>query len=73
MKKQNSRCRLCDDRDETINHIISDCGKLAQKEYETRHDWVRKVIQWELCRNFKFDHMNKWYMHNKESVQENSK
>ena len=30
-KTQNSKCRLCD-RDETINHIISKCSKLAQKE-----------------------------------------
>ena len=36
--QQNSRCRLCGDRDETINHIISECSKLAQKEYKTRHD-----------------------------------
>ena len=34
-----SECRLCGDRDETINHIISECSKLAQKEYKTRHDW----------------------------------
>ena len=27
---QNSKCRLCDDRDETINHI-SECKKLVQK------------------------------------------
>ena len=27
--QQNSRRRLCDDRDETINHIISECSKLA--------------------------------------------
>ena len=27
-------------RDETINHIISECSKLAQKEYKARHDWV---------------------------------
>ena len=38
--QQNSNCRLCGDRDETINHIISECSKLAQKEYKTRHDWV---------------------------------
>ena len=25
--QQNSRCRLCGDRDETINHIISECSK----------------------------------------------
>ena len=32
--QQNSKCTLCDDRDETINHIISECSKLAQKEYQ---------------------------------------
>ena len=41
--QQNSKCRLCGDRDETINHIISECSKLAQKEYKTRYDWVDKV------------------------------
>ena len=35
--QQNSKCRLCGDRDETINHIISECSKLAQREYKTRH------------------------------------
>ena len=62
--QQNSKCRLCDDRDDTINHIISECSKLAQKEYKTRHDWVGKVIHWEMRKKFKFDHSNKWYMHN---------
>ena len=27
--QQNSKCRLCSDREETINHIISECNKLA--------------------------------------------
>ena len=45
--QQNSKCRLCGDRDETINHIISEYSKLAQKEYKARHDWVGKVIHWE--------------------------
>ena len=70
--KQNSKCRLCGDRDETINHIISECSKLAQKEYKARHDWVGKVIHWEMCRKFKFDHTNKWYMHNPAPVLENN-
>ena len=29
--QQNSKCRLCGDRDETINQIISECSKLALK------------------------------------------
>ena len=61
---QNSKCRLCDDKGKTINHIINECGKLAHKEYKTRHDCVGKVINWEMCKKFKFDHTDKWYMHN---------
>ena len=36
--QQNSKCRLCGDREETINHVISECSKLVQKKYKTRHD-----------------------------------
>ena len=57
--QQNNKCRLCVDRDETINYIISECSKLVQKEYKTRHNWVGKVIHWEMCKKFKFDHRNK--------------
>ena len=38
--QQNSKCRLCGDRYRTINHVISKCSKLSQKEYKARHDWV---------------------------------
>ena len=69
--QQNSKCRLCSDRDETINHIISDCSKLGQ-ENKARHDWVGKVILWKMCRKFQFDHTNKWYMHNPAPVLENN-
>ena len=50
--QQNSKCRLCGDRDETINHIISECSKLAQREYTARHDWVSQVIHWKMCKKF---------------------
>ena len=69
--QHNCKCRLCGDRDETINHIISECSKLAQKECKVCHDWVRKMILWEMCKKFKFDHANKWYMHNPAHVLEN--
>ena len=68
--QQNSKCTLCSDRDETINHMISECNKLAQKEYKARYDWVGKLVHWEFCKKFKFDHANKWYTHNPESVLE---
>ena len=69
--QQNSKYRLCGDRDKTINYIISKCSKLVQKEYKTRYNWVSKVINWEMSKKFKFDHTNKWYMHNPASDLEN--
>ena len=68
--QQNSKCRLCSDRDETIYYIISEWSKLVQ-EYKARHDWVGKVIHWEICKKFKFYHANKWYMHHPAPVLEN--
>ena len=65
--QQNSRCMLFGDRNETINYIISECSKLQQKVYKTRHNWVGKVIHWEM----EFNHTNKWYMQNPESALEN--
>ena len=69
--QQNSKCILWGERDETINQIISECSKLAQNEYTTRHDWMGKAIHWETYKKFEFDHMNKWYMHNPVAVLEN--
>ena len=68
---QNNKCRLCDDRDETIYHIISKHGKSEQREYKTRHDMVGNVIYRELCKRMNFDHPAKWYMPQPESVIEN--
>ena len=52
--QQNSKCRLCGETVETINHIISECSKLALREYKVRHDWVGKVVHCEMCRTFQF-------------------
>ena len=41
--QQKSKCKLYDDRDEMINHIIRECSKLARMESKTRHDMVKKV------------------------------
>ena len=56
---QKSRCRLCGDRDVTINHIISECSKFPQKEYKTRYNWLGKVIYCKLCQKFNFDNSKK--------------
>ena len=30
---RNTLCRMCDKKSETISHIVSECEKLARKEY----------------------------------------
>ena len=54
-----------------INYIISERSKLAQKKHKARHDWVGKMIHWELYKKLKFDHTTKWYMPKAESIQKN--
>ena len=41
---QSPLCRMCDKKSETISHIVSECGKLAQKEYKRRHDVSLEVV-----------------------------
>ena len=38
---KNSEWRSHSVKDRTVNHIISECVKLAQKKYKTRYDLVR--------------------------------
>ena len=66
--RKNGMCKLCDDRGETVNHITSECNKIVQKKYKTRHDLVGKVIYLNFCKRLKHDHCDKWYMHKPESV-----
>ena len=63
--QQNNSRWLCRDGDETINHIISEWGKLSQKEDETRLNVLGDSL--EIVQEIKFDHTNKWYMHNSET------
>ena len=36
--------RVCRKVDESIDHIVSGCSKLAQKEYKRRHDNVGIIV-----------------------------
>ena len=56
--------RNCSRAVETINHIVSECPKLAQREYKRRHDWVERHIHWEIGIHVK----SKWYEHQSEAV-----
>lgn len=43
-----SKCRICRKADESINHLLSRCSMLAQKEYKGRHNYVDKRVHWDV-------------------------
>ena len=67
LQYNNRKCWLCGEKDETINHMISECNI----QYKSTYGWEGELIPWGLCRRLKFDHSTKWYMHKLESVSEN--
>ena len=62
---------MCSRADETINHIVSECPKLAQREYKRRHDWIGRRIHCEICRGNAIHAKSKWYEDQLEAVIEN--
>ena len=55
-----------------MTQIISEYCNLEQKKYKDKTRLVGEGDpHWQLCRKFQFHYMNKWYMHNPESLLEN--
>ena len=46
---ENPLRRMCDERGETVQHMICECKKLAQSEYKKTHDTDAKLVHWKLC------------------------
>ena len=45
-----SKCRLCQQFDKTIDHIISACPILAKEQYIKRHDRVCAQLHFNMCK-----------------------
>ena len=69
--QEDSTCRMCGKADESINHLLSECSKMAQKEYKRRHDWIGRKVHWEVCRKYGIDTKDRWYEHEPQSACEN--
>ena len=48
--QRDSLSRVCRKVDESIDHIVSGCSKLAQKKYKRRHDNLGKIVHWKLAK-----------------------
>ena len=55
------KCRVCEKKPETVGHLVSACGVLAQREYKRRHDRMGLRVYWELCKKYGLRCAGKWY------------
>ena len=62
---------MCSEKEETVQHIICECKKLAQREYKRRHDTVAKLVHWKLCEMHNLERTEKWYEHCPKGIVEN--
>jgi len=59
-----SKCRLCQQFDETIGHIITVCPTLAKEHYIKRHDRVCAQLHFNICKETGIQLDKKhWYEH----------
>ena len=56
---------------ETISHLVSECSKLAQREWKKRHDNVAQFVHWQLCSKRVFGRTDRWYNQQPEAINEN--
>ena len=64
-------CRLCGKKGESVCHLVSECKKLAQKEYKKQHDNLAKIVHWNLSELYQLERKEKLYEHVPEGVVEN--
>ena len=64
---------MCRKAEESVNHVLSECSKLSQKEYKRRQGWFGTKIHWEICRKYGIEVKEKWYEYKPEVVMENDK
>ena len=68
-----SKCRLCQQFDETIDHIILACPILAKEQYTKRHDRVCAQLHFNICKEMgvklKKRKEKRWYEHVPKSVE----
>jgi len=58
-----SKCRLCKQHEETIDHLTSGCPILVKNEYLMRHNKYCTNLKDSICKALGIETTNKWYTH----------
>jgi len=62
-EESESKCRICNQHEETIDHLTSGCPIVAKNEYLMRYDKVCTRLHYSLCKALGFETTDKWYAH----------
>ena len=54
-------CRLCSEKAENVDHVVSECKNLALKKYKRKHDNVAKAVHWKLCEKYGLEQSEKFF------------
>ena len=65
-----SKCRLCKQHEETIDHLISGCPILAKNEYLMKHVKVCTRLHYSICKALGIETTDKWNTHMAKPVYE---
>ncbi len=61
---------MCNELEDTIEHIVAGCPVLAKTEYIQRHDRAAGYLHWSICKSYNLKTTDKWYEHTPEKVTE---
>ena len=59
-----TRRHICTQYDESIDHVISGCPRLAQ------HNRAAQYLHWKICKYYGAQHAENWYEHQPEAATE---
>jgi len=62
-KEIESKCRLCKQHEETIDHLTLGCPILAKNEYLKKHDKFHTHLHYSICKSLGIETTDKWYTH----------
>ena len=65
------KCRICNEFEETIDHIVAGCPVLAKTKYIQRHDKAAGYLHWRIGKHCQLPTADKWYKQKPEKVTEN--
>ena len=70
MEEIESKCQLCKQHEESIDHLTSGCPILAKNECLMRHDTVCTHLHYSICKALGTETTDKWYTHMPKPVYE---